>query len=57
MPAMLQHTMLDVIVVTVNNDIPQSVCDVVTVTGHWESLADKEEDSCPCSAVAIKIYD
>ncbi len=40
--------------VVVDHMIPQSICDVVAVAGHWESLADEEEHSCLCSALIQK---
>ena len=40
--ANLPQTILEVEVI-VNNEIPQSVCNVVAVAGCWESLANKEE--------------
>ncbi|KAL7479298.1 hypothetical protein ACHAW6_005034, partial [Cyclotella cf. meneghiniana] len=41
--------------IVVEHTIPQSVCDVVAVSGRWESLADEEEHSCLCSALMQKI--
>ncbi len=40
--ANLQQTTKEVEVI-VDNGIPQSVCDVVSVAGCWESLANEEE--------------
>ncbi len=42
--ANLQQTAPEVEVI-VDNEIPQSVCDVVAVAGCWESLANEEEHS------------
>ncbi len=41
--------------VIVDNEIQQSVCDVVAVAGRWESLANKEEHSHLRSALMQKI--
>ena len=41
--------------VIVDNEIPQSVCDVVAVAGCWESLANEEEHSRLQSALMKKI--
>ncbi len=41
--------------VVVDHTVPQSVCDVVAVAGHWESLADEEEHSHLCSVLMQKI--
>ena len=41
--------------VIVDNEIPQSVCDVVAVAGCWESLANEEEHSHLRSALMRKI--
>ena len=37
--------------VVVEHTILQSFCDVVAVAGHWESLANEEEQSHLCSAL------
>ena len=41
--------------VVVEHTIPQSVCDVVAVAGHWESLANKAEHGRLCFALMQKI--
>ncbi len=41
--------------VLVDHTTPQSVCDVVAVAGHWESLANEAEHSHLCSALMQKI--
>ena len=43
--------------VVVENTIPQAVCDVVAVAGHWESLANEEKCSHVCSALMQNIND
>ncbi len=41
--------------VLVEHKTPQSVCDVVAVAGHWESLANEAEHSRLHSALMQKI--
>ena len=43
--------------VVVDHSVPQSICDVVAVAGHWESLADEEDPSHLCSTLMQKIHD